>query len=289
MVKRKKTTDRNDEPQEMVHVGGSTPNWLDQYKDDEDRCAEVMREYRIIPRLSIAQGATESSQRLIEAVGLGSACIAASETMIAKKGEPFSFVPLFFFREFIQWRDRHDPDVVGGGMPKVVERTYDDKHRIAVLARDPDRREEVYGQKKDGSDLSYRYQEHLEFIGVLYDGELAGTEVMIGFKRGEFRTGRQFINKIAMRFGGRKSKLWATVWEFATGLHKSPENSWYGFDIAPAEIPWLQEEHVEDFRAQHLKLAGEFAEKLFRADSDEDETGVVNSAASEADTPQGEL
>lgn len=289
MPKRKANIEtRNEEPDEMVHVGGS-PNWLDKYEDNEDRCAKVMREYRIIPRLSIAQGATEASQRLIEAVGLGSACIPASQTLVAKRGESFAFVPLFFYREFIQWRDRNDPDVVAGSVPKIVERTFDDGHRIALLARDRDKREEEYGKTKDGKTLKYRYQEHLEFIGVLYDGELAGTEVMIGFKRGEFRTGRQFINKIAMRFGGKKAKLWATVWEFSAALHKSSENSWYGFDIAPPKLPWIRSENVEAFREQHNTLADDFGEKLLRADTDEDDTGVVNSAESEAATPQGDL
>ncbi len=292
MAKRKKASieTRNDTPDEVVHVGGTDMDWLDQYADEADRCVEVMQEYRIIPRLSIAQGATESSQRLIEAVGLGSACIPASQTLVAEKNEPWLFVPLFFYREFIQWRDRNDPDVVAGDIPKVVERTFDDGHQIAIRARNKDKREEVYGKKKGGSDLKYRYQEHLEFIGVLYDGELSGTEVMIGFKRGEFRTGRLFINKIGMRrSGGKKGKLWATVWEFKATLHKSPENTWYGFDIAPAEQPWIRPENAEDFRDQHIKLADDFAKKLFRADTDEDDTGVTNSAESEEDKPDGDL
>lgn len=291
MAKKKKKTDRNDTPDEMVKVGGDGDmSWLEQYQHEEDRCAEVMAEYRIIPRMAIAQGATEGSQKLIEAVGLGSACIPGSQTLVANKGEPFKFVPLFFFREFIHWRDRYDPAVVSGEVPKIVERTFDDGHRIAILSRDKDKREEVYGKKKDGTPLAYRYQEHLEFIGILYDGDLAGTEVMIGFKRGEFRTGRGFINKIGMRrSGGRKARIWSTVWELSSALHKSPENSWYGFDIVPSEEPWIRAEDADAFLAQHIKLADDFEKKLFRADSDEDETGVVNSAESEADEPDGEL
>lgn len=289
MTKRKANIEtRNEEPTEMVHVGGA-PNWLAELADEEDRCAEVMKGYRIIPRLSIAQGATEHSQKLIEKVGLGSACIPSSETLVAKRGEPFAFVPLFFYREFIQWRDRNDPAVISGTVPKIVDRSFGEEHRICILARDKDKRDsEVYeGRSKKGEPLKYRYQEHLEFIGVIYDGELAGTEVMIGFKRGEFRTGRQYINKIAMRFAGKKAKLWVTVWEFTAALHKSPENTWYGFDIVPPAIPFIREEEVESFRAQHIKLADDFDKKAFRADSDEDETG--SAAESEAEKPEGDL
>jgi len=228
-------TTRNEDPQEMVKVGGAAPpNWLAPYME-EDKSREGMEEYRILPWLKVVQGNTENAMKLKQEFGEGSVIISPGNMLVCKAGESFLFVPCFFFVEFCKWSDRDD----GENLP-VVQRTFDPASDLARRARSQEDRLEGYGgtaevaskAKAGGQKYEYRYVEHLNFAGYIYgDNPLRGASVTLSFQRGEFMVGKGFISLCEMR----GTPLWSQVWQFTPGTRTAGQNSWWGLDAKAPE------------------------------------------------------
>lgn len=248
---------RNDDPKELVHVGGA-PNWLAEYQT-EDTSVEDLAEYRILSRLKIVQ--SMSAEELKESFGEGSIIIAPGNVMVAKKKEPVLFVPVFFFTEFCLWGDRKDK--VG---PTIRDRSFDKAGDLARRARDPERREEEY----EGGFVG-RYVEHLNFAGFIYgDHEQKGTPCVLSFSRGEFGTGRNFINSITLRkVAGQTAPLWSQVWEMKTAFRDQGDKKWYGIEMSnPPEgtEPFIKQEEVEFFLGEHKSCKEDFEKSKLLVD-----------------------
>ena len=225
---------------QISHVN---PTFLTAYVKD-DQSLHHLKEYRTVGRISIIQSMHPSEMKA--AYGEGSAIILPDNVRLIKKEESFLFVPLFFCAEFIQWRARDDKSGLA-----IVNRTYDATSVIASKARNADTMLETYHGGTPSKPWQYSFQEHLNFIGVVY-GNKDMAPVAISFSRGEFKTGKSFSSKIF----GRKipgtsdtAPLWAQVWSLGIETHKNKKgNEWWGFSIGNPENPFIQPEEAESFR-----------------------------------------
>lgn len=235
----------------IVPIEGVTGNWLSQYQEEADQSLAALQEYRVVPRIKVIQAMT--AQALKDAFGEGSAVVLPGGQKLAGKKESFAFVPQFFYTEFIFWRHLDDK---GGNA--ILARSFDPNSEIAVNARDPNKREAAYEGAPTGK--KGRYSEHLNFVGVIYGGELAGTTTSLSFSRGEFGTGKSFISSALMRkevVNGERMKvpLWAQVWRFQVNFRDRGAKKWYGIDPLPSqpgEQQIIKDEEMESFREASL-------------------------------------
>lgn len=254
---------RNDDPKELVKVGGA-PDWLTEYTGDADNSIDDLAEYRILSRLKVVQ--SMSAEELKEEFGEGTIIIAPGNVLVARKREPVLFVPVFFFTEFCFWGDRKDK--VG---PTIRDRSFDKAGDIARRARDPEKREEEY----EGGFVG-RYVEHLNFAGFIYTEDHAqkGTPCVLSFSRGEFGTGRNFINAVTLRkVGGQTAPLWSQVWSLQTNFRDQGDKKWWGIDVYnPPEgvSPFIRKEEVEFFRQEHFSCKEDFERSKLLVDHGDD-------------------
>lgn len=246
-----------------------------------------MRKYRRMSRLRIIQGQGPAVAELKKKHGDGSVILTPSEAKVADFAEPFLYVPLFMFTEFVHWSDRKDKDTKG-----ILDRTQDETHILAVKARDRNRRFEKYKTRtiknSEGNEETQvipdeegkwtsRYVEALCFPGIIYSGALSGTPCVMSFDRGEFMTGVSFSEQILLRKAGDDpAPHWTQVWQFCAGEHSSPEWTWRGFDFSVPDpevgLPFINEEHAEDFEKLATEIEQKWAKEQLivdRSDSDE--------------------
>ena len=224
---------------------------------EQDKSLAGMDEYRILPRIKLIQAMAD--QDLKKAFGEGTAIIRPGDAVVWKEGdEDFKFVPLLFVVEFAQWADLQDNE-----QNTVIARSFDPTSVIARKARDPKGRYEPY---PNGSEMKYRFVEHLRFYGFIYgEHALVGTPVVLSFERGEFTQGKNFISAIKLRrtqvtdeSGTRMIPLplWSQVWAFRVGFRdKSKDRRWYGLDFKLPETPVIKDDEIEFFHSQHIELA----------------------------------
>jgi len=205
-----------------------------------DQLKEVIRP----PMLKIVQ--KQARDELLERFNKGDAIVTPAEALVAShnNGEPesFLFVPLFFYREWCTWT----PIELRGQVPAILERTSDPTSELAAKSAVPDQRiEEI---EHDGRKIKVRHVEHINYIVVLKDHELAFEPIIMGFSKGEYVTGTRFASMIKMR----KASIYDCVFE----ARVSPEprtnekGSWFGFEIfnPVSGSPWSTVEEHEQLK-----------------------------------------
>jgi len=248
----------------MTRVGGDAPNWLTTYEEPDDSIVD-MAEYRILSRLKVVQ--SMSAEELKENFGEGSIIIAPGNVLVAAKKEPVLFVPVFFFTEFCVWGDRDD---IAG--PTIRDRSFDKAGDIARRCRDPERREEEY----DDGKFKARYVEHLNFAGFIYgDHPQTMTACVLSFSRGEFGTGRNFINAVTLRkVGGKTAPLWSQVWKLQTNFRDGgASKKWWGIDPTNPDDDtpsFISAEQVEFFKTEHVSCKEDFEKSKLLVDHGDD-------------------
>lgn len=246
--------------------------------DAKDQSLVALKEYRIVPRLQVLQGL--SPQELKDRHGEGSVILMPGDTLVSKRATPFLFVPIFFFAEYITWRDRRDKSA-----QPIEARSFKKDGAIAALSRDPKKRSEQYPGGPSEKPWERRHTEHLCFTGLIYgEHPLAGTLCVLQFQRGEFTTGRSFTNSIGMRrIEGRQVSLWMQVWEFSVLPRSKNGNNWWGIQpAAPTNAdPYIQAEEIVPMRALRYELAQAFEENRLIVDQ---ETGGADDSEAAAET-----
>lgn len=237
----------------VARVGEVAPQFLTQYTGAQvPDTLETMRHHRILNRVAIVQAMSPREKK--EKYGEGSCCIPATETKLAGLDEPFEVVPVMFFDEFIQWAHRDDKE---GAM--IRERSLDRASVLAAKCGDPKRWDEPYENGK----FKARNTHHLNFLAVVYSGELKGTLVVISFARGEYKKGTTWMGAIKQRrVGGFQAPLWSTRWTFKTTPHTNGKDEWYGFDFEPADKPWIEAEDAEQLKAMHEQLLKDYKDQI---------------------------
>ncbi len=186
-------------------------------------------------------------------------------------GDPFWFVPLFFWPEWISWNPRELTD-----LDAIRFRTTDPNDPLVAKCRN---RELWYEPHPDKAEVNIRNVEHLNFVIMLMSGEFTGTEAVVSFSRAEHRSGTNLAGLIKMR----KAPIFGCVFQISVGFRENPQGQWYGLDVTnPDEKsgfnPFIQNEEVysgfrkkhEEFKSLHEKSK---LEVVHDEDPSEDEPG----------------
>lgn len=249
---------RVEESKEVVKIA-PPPSYLQKLAAD-DRSTAQLHAYRVLQRVTVLQALGDPD--LKRAYGEGVTLLMPDKKPVAKLGEPFLFVPLFFFPEFVTWRDRNDKSDSA-----VVARSYDPTSPIARKAKNKETRRETYPGGAPDKPFQYRHVEHLTFAGLVLKGGASGeveenSPCALAFSRGEHFNGQRFIGEIMKRRlgpGMPPAPLWSQVWSMVVAEHDNPKGQrWWGFDysVDPSR-PWASEEEGPKFQALHLQLAAD--------------------------------
>lgn len=257
------------ESKAVQKVEGVEANWLQGYIDNDDSF-EGIEEYIRIPRIKLVQGM--SDEELKDNFNEGSAIIRPGDALICVKKESFDFVPLFRFTEFAKHTDLKDK----GKRPMVVQSSFDKSGELAARARDSKLRYEIY-EEDEGQDKprKYRYVEHLRFPGVIVgERDLAGTQVVLSFEKGEFNQGVALLNAMRLRkvvVGDQRvtAPMYTQVWSFTPAFRDRGDKKWWGFDYAPAEPSLIPPTQVDEYRDAHVELKEAFNKKAIIVEGDE--------------------
>jgi hypothetical protein len=124
---------------------------------------------------------------------------------------PKKFVPVQFYPEVIQWRDKDE----GGG---IIWRSRDLTDRKVQEAL-------IWQTDKKGK----RYQEAREYLNVvaLFEGRTGPT--IMSFSSTGLKDGKSFYSKAVYRPGN----LWDTVYEWEAYTRSNDEGEWWAINIMP--------------------------------------------------------
>lgn len=222
---------------------------------------DALKEHRIVNRLAIVQAASSGLKKQFEE---GSVVIPNADTLVFDKEGSVDFIPVFFFQEFIKWRDRKDKS----DEPAIVEKTSDPQSELAEMCRDADRRMEPYPNDEK---LRFRNTHHLNFVVMLTSGPCAGEICALSFHRSMFYDGKKFIGAIQMRKmptdqGLVSAPMFFTQWKLAVEERSNDEGEWFVFKVAQAEQPWAPKEHLMALKEAHDSMKKEFNERTLGVD-----------------------
>jgi hypothetical protein len=230
-------------------VSKITPTFLEAIAAD-DTSLDDLKGYRVLSRIRVVQAMSDAAVK--ETCGEGAAILQPGNVLLAKAKQGFRFVPLFFYPEFITWKDRRDQ----GGSP-IHQRSSDRAGEIAAMSRDPEQRWEPYPGGPSSDPYKYRHVEHLNFAGMVYGGELHMTPAAMSFAKGELNVGKNLCSAALLRkAGAHTAPLWSQVWEFVPNTREAGGFQWWGLDFQnPTQgEPWIAEDEVEDFKTLHEEL-----------------------------------
>lgn len=204
--------------------------------------ANVMQ-YVSPPRMRIVQGLSKPEIRALFVPG-DVYCSPSNQLIAAngrdarqqpaigpKCGTPFFISPIFQFTEFLVWNPR---EMAEQGLSMIRDRSLALDSDIARIARDKNLRESYACPEDRTGKLFLRYQEHLNFIVNVCDGDLFGTPMILSFVRGEFKSGIDFCNLIQglSNVGRSTLELYARIYKCQVGYRdKGPQKQWYGIDV----------------------------------------------------------
>lgn len=180
------------------------------------------------------------------------------EGATASTSEPFTFVPLFFFPEWLSC-NKYGVD------PFIIERTIDPNSPIARKAKSAQHRKE--------GDI--RHVEVLNFL-IKLDHEMYGElPVVLSFSKGGWRTGSNFLTLMKMRRG----PIWSMRFQGSVSLKSnSNDDEFYGFDIGnPDEgnSPFIAEGEMAHYKAAYDDLKAAHDSNRIVVDHDEESDEVV--------------
>lgn len=262
-------SDRNNPGTGVTKVGGTDLSWLEKHQLGEHVNASL-DDYKILPRIKTIQGM--SAQKLQDAYGVGSLILSPGDAIVAKKGVPFHFTPVFFFPEFLKCGDREDTNT-----PFIVARTFDPTHEIARRCQNAETRTEGYGERNQKGDYQYHYTyvETLNFPGFVVDEthDLRGVPVVLVFAKGEWSRGRNLAQAISLRrANGKKVPMHLQRWKMCSALREKGTRRWWGIDFENPEQPYINQDMVEFMSTQAKELSEFFAKQKLRVAGDpEDE------------------
>lgn len=184
------------------------------------------------------------------------------------QGEPFHFVPLYFFVEWCLW----NPLEMKGSLPSIRARTTDPNSDMVIKSRDSKLWELPCPENPE---YKCRYVEHLNFLILLInEHELAGTPMVMSFSRAEHRAGTNFAALIKMR----KAPIFGCQFQARAGFRSNNKGNWYGVDVMNPEAvpPFVQDKALFDaYHNIHLELKEAHNNARVVVDYDNETTDTV--------------
>ena len=217
---------------------------------------EALSEFVIPPRIKIVQ--KQAGDELLAKFRVGDIILTPSHSIIVKAEydennvpkvdgtNSFNVIPIFFYPEWATW----NPLKMKGQLPVIRYRTTDPGDPIVLKARNKKLREEPCPENMD---LKIRHCEHLNYIVMLVDHELAGIPVVMSFSRGSWSDGSNFAGIIKMR----NAPMYGCVFTLNLKYNKNQEGSWYTPTPSnPANrVGWVEDkEQYERYKALHLEF-----------------------------------
>lgn len=269
---------------EIVKVSGVDPAILAKY--GEINTFKGMEEYVILSYMKMVQPTSDSVIK--DRFGEGTLILRPGDAVITRSAKStehledareFEFNPHFFWVQYDHYSDLKDTD-----SRVILETTFDSKHTIAVKARDPEQRNEIYpGHESKKKPWQYRFVESLNFVGeICGDHELAGTACVLRFQRGEYGVGKGFISATTQRrmsIPGPEGledpvrvncPLFAQRWTFTPGWREpDAEKKWWGLDYIAASQPQIDDDDFERCGEAHLEYKRLHEADILRIDSTE--------------------
>lgn len=246
----------------------------------EDRGMELLKDYIVPPRLKIVQ--PTSGAPFDEMFGAGDVVLIPSMTLVApvdgKTGAPFTFVPLFFFPEWIVV----NPLETRQSLQMIRDRTFDPNSDIAARSRDPKTRDFICPEMpadSHGKALLCSHVETLNWIILIQQESLMEMPCLINFRGAEHSRGRNFSNLLQMR----RTAIFGCKFECHTQLRSNVKGKWFGFDISNPEVAedrWVQDVNLfneykglyEEYKRHHEEqtLKVEYEDVVVPEDGEED-------------------
>ncbi len=260
-------TDRSETLPEKVGAQA----WLTQHAE-EDRSLEALKQYRVVPVLRLIQGL--SNKELKAQHGEGA-------TLLMPGAQPFAgpevfvdVVPLFMFTEFRKYSDRKDTE-----SPMIPERSHDPRSGLAELARDADKRKEVYeGDEKKPADKQrfWRYTEALCFLCTVYakGHPQRGTVFTMEFMKGSFWAGKNFSSGcLSRKIEGSNVPLYYQVWQIGSGVTSNRDGDEYWIlnfrnpDGSEDHPLYVEEAEAAAYQQMHKELQDDYDNAKIVVDS----------------------
>ena len=235
------------------------------------------------PRLKVVQ--KMARKPLSDLFQTGDVVAMPQMQLVMHADETFHAIPLLQYTEWCVW----NPLDLRGTVPTIRERTLDPKHHIAILARDPNRRQsQPYPEmpEKDGKKLMLSYREHINFMLLLLPPAqlgIAELPVAVSYSKGEWQAGSNFASLLAQR-NMRVTPIYGCRIEFSVGERNGPKGDWHGLNAAnPSDgQPWnddpdryafckrLHEEFAEVLKQNRLEIEHEDEEESVDAKNNKD-------------------
>lgn len=283
----------------LAAVNADAPLFMQQ--DNADFGTDLMQQYIQPPRLAIVQPPTPREVKM--AVGGDSTMYCTPDNIVVTPANPecmkpdwsaerpfVRFTPLFFFPQYIAWNPRGVE-----GLSAVRGMTTDRESAIARRACSRNMNDwvepcpEAPDPKNPGQFLQIRYQEHLNFIVLLYDcPALEGVPVLMSFSRTGHADGRKLVQDIKKL----RAPCYGLMFNLSVGPRKNNRGEWFGFDINTAvnengTVAFITDEGLYNYtKDQFLALKENYEAGNIKVDySDDDKPEVVSSAPAAAAQP----
>lgn len=188
----------------------------------DSKVNDSLKGYVSPPRVKTIQPLTKAP--LSELFVAGDSCLLPMQQLLAKRGTAFSFVPIFFYPEYISCNPN-------GVEPFIRERTLDKSSELAAKCRDPKRREEAVNGDPDPKKRIKNREVLVFLVAIVGHESLTGVVASMSFSSGEYRTGTNLTSALKMR----GIPMFGTVWNAKAGNRTNSKGAWWGYDITPVQ------------------------------------------------------
>lgn len=253
---------------------------------------EMLSQFIVPPRLKVMQKMTgkplSDMFRVGDVVAMPMAELVSPIKLNAsgkelEEGEPFHFVALCFYPEWVLW----NPIETKGTLQAIRARSFSPSSDIAIRSRSPSTWSmpcPEMPRDSQGKELYCRYVEHLNFlIAILPPNKMAGVPVLMSFARGAHKDGTNLAALVQMR----NAPIYGCQFEATVKTRRNDKGQeWSVIQVTnPSEdsgvTPFVMDQTLySQYEAIHLDLKEKYKKGLIQADY-EDEVETATSSKQE--------
>lgn len=217
-----------------TEIGAPAPDFLKRPEDARGANA-LLSQYAAPMRLKIVQ---KMSKAPLDAppYAVGDVVCTPSNDLVAKAGEAFLYVPIFFYPEWITTNPQ-------GSDVWIKDRSLDPRCEIAQRSRDPNKRREPFPGDTTGEKF-YKHLEVYHFMIMLLEtptGFGQGMQAVMSYMSSELKAGSALSTMIKQR--GPDIACYGNVFQTATGNSTNAKGTWKGFKNTnpTTRSPWVDD------------------------------------------------